>query len=79
MTKGKKYDYRVVQADSDWSAEIVRRVTTKKTVVSKSQGGFKTESEAKEWGETELKNFSKNLNARNKRRSEQRNQGAEKE
>ncbi len=78
MNKGKKYDYRVVQADSDWTAEIVRRVTSKKTVVSKSQGGFKTESEAQEWGEAELKNFSQNLNARNKRRSEQRKQKTEK-
>jgi len=79
MSKGKKYEYRVVQTDTDWSAEIVRRVTSKKTVVSKSQGGFKTESEAQEWGETELKNFSQNLNARNKRRSEERKQRTEKE
>jgi len=79
MSKGKKYEYRVVQTDTDWSAEIVRRVTSKKTVVSKRKDGFTSEAEAQEWGKTELKTFSQNLNARNKRRSEQRKQGTEKE
>ncbi len=79
MTKGRKYDYRVLQNDTDWSVAIVRRVTSKKTTISKSQGGFATESAAQEWGQQELKAFSQNLNARNKRRSEQRKQGAEKE
>ncbi|MCP3669260.1 MAG: DUF3622 domain-containing protein [Gammaproteobacteria bacterium] len=79
MSKGRKYDYRVVQNDADWSVEIVRRVTSKKTTVSKSQGGFATESAAQEWGQKELEAFSQNLNARNKRRSEQRNSGVDKE
>lgn len=72
MTKGKKYVYRVVQDKTTWTAEIVRRVTAKKTVVSKSQGGFATESEAQAWGESELKSFSQNLNDRNKLRAKQR-------
>lgn len=79
MTKGKKYDYRVVQNDTSWTAEITRRMTSKKTVVSKKQSGFATESEAQEWGKKELESFSKNLNERNKRRSEQRKRGTEKE
>lgn len=69
MTKGKKYDYRTVQDNTSWAAEITRRVTSKKTVVSKSKTGFATESEAQEWGQTELKSFLQNLNERNKRRS----------
>ena len=72
MTKGKKYVYRVVQDKTTWTAEIVRRVTAKKTVVSKSQGGFATEHEAQAWGESELKSFSQNLNDRNKLRAKQR-------
>ena len=79
MASGKKYDYRVVQEGSSWTAEITRRMTSKKTVVSKSQGGFATESEAQEWGQKELKIFLQNLNERNRRRSEQRKQGAKKE
>jgi hypothetical protein len=72
MAKGKKYDYRVVQDKKTWAAEIVRQATTKKTVVSKSQDGFATEADAKEWGEKELKVFMENLGERNKRRSEKR-------
>ncbi len=72
MAKAKKYDYRTVQGNTDWTAEITRRATSKKTVVSKSQGGFATESEAKEWGEQALKSFLESLGERNKRRSSQR-------
>jgi Protein of unknown function (DUF3622) len=79
MTKGKKYDYRVVQNDSSWTAEITRRMTSKKTVVSKKQGGFATESEAQEWGKKELETFTKNLNQRNKLRSEKRKQKSDEE
>jgi len=73
MTKGKKYSCRVVKDRSTWNAEITRRMTSKKTVVSKSQGGFATESEAQEWGNKELAMFSKNLSERNKLHSEKRN------
>lgn len=67
MTNGKKFDYRVTQDGTTWSAAIVRRVTARKTAVSKSQSGFATESEAQTWGETELKTFVENLRARNKK------------
>ena len=72
MAKSKKYDYRVVQDKSGWTAEIVRRASSKKTVVSKSQGGFTTESDAQEWGQNELKSFLENQDKRNKRRARQR-------
>ncbi len=72
MAKAKEYDYRVVQDSVGWTAEITRRVTSKKNMVSKSQDGFSTESEAKAWGEKALKSFLKNLGERNKRRSSQR-------
>jgi len=72
MAKGKKYDVRVVQDKKTWTAEIIRHITSKKTVVSKSQGGFDAEANAQAWGEKELKSFLQNLNERNKRRSEKR-------
>ncbi len=74
MTKGKKYEYRLVQDNNSWTVEIVRRITSKKTVVSKSQGGFTSESDAHEWGKKELTPFLQNLTERNKRRSQQPNQ-----
>jgi len=66
MTKAKKYDYRVVQDNTCWTAEITRRITSKKTIVSKNQNGFVTESEALEWAQKEIKTFLQNLNERNK-------------
>lgn len=69
MTKGKKYDYRVVSDKAGWSAEIIRRITSKKTGVSKSQGGFSTKAEAQEWGQKELKVFLQKLSEHNKRDS----------
>jgi len=58
MAKAKKYDYRIVQGDTDWSAEITRRAST--------------ESEAKKWGKQALESFLESLAERNKRRSSQR-------
>ena len=65
MTQARKYEVQVVQKDSKWSAEIVRRVTSKKTTVSKMQDGFASEAEAKTWGDQELKVFLKKLKERN--------------
>ena len=65
MAKGKKYEFRVKQENTGWTAEIIRKVTTKKTIVSKRQNGFPSESEAQEWGERELKIFLQGLHERN--------------
>jgi len=76
MSKGKKYDYRVAEGQTGWIAEITRQVTSKETIVSKSQDGFATEAEAAEWAQREIQIFVKNLAERNKRRSEQRDKGS---
>ncbi|RLA19910.1 MAG: DUF3622 domain-containing protein [Gammaproteobacteria bacterium] len=61
-----------MQDAETWRAEITRRVSSKRSTVSKSQDGFATEAEAKKWAEEELKAFLKKLNEQNKRRAEQR-------
>ena len=73
MAKSKKYTCRVVQEDDSWSAEVVRRVTSKKSVVTKRQDGFVTDDEAESWGLAEVRSLVKstNLNERNKRRSKE--------
>jgi len=71
MTTNKKYDYRAIQKKAGWTTEITRRVTSKRTVISKSQDGFATEAEAEAWGKKELVLFSENLTKRNKRDFEQ--------
>ncbi len=68
----KKYTAKVTQKDDQWSAAIVRRVSSRKTVVSKQQDGFKSEEEAKAWSEAELKTFLQQLSDKNKARAEQR-------
>ena len=74
MAKGKKYEFRVKQEDTCWAAEIIRKVTSKKTIVSKLMNGFSSESEAQEWGQRELKTVLKNLHERNMQRSQQQEQ-----
>ena len=72
MAKSKKFDYRITQEKSSWRAEITRRVTSKKTIVSKSQTGFTSEADAEQWGRQELESFLHSLKNRNKRHSTQR-------
>ncbi|MCK4705558.1 MAG: DUF3622 domain-containing protein [Gammaproteobacteria bacterium] len=62
MKQSKKYDYRVVQNNDAWTAEITRRVTSRVTVVSKDKGGFTTEAEAQAWGQAEVETFLKKTN-----------------
>ena len=62
MKQSKKYDYRVVQDNDAWTAEVTRRVTSRVTVVSKGQGGFATEAEAQAWGQAEVETFLKKTN-----------------
>lgn len=69
MSQVKKYSLRVVQDQESWTAEIIRRISSKKTVVSKREGGFATEAEAHEWATTEVKEFVMRLGERNKRHS----------
>ncbi|MBV1920392.1 MAG: DUF3622 domain-containing protein [Pseudomonadales bacterium] len=71
MAKG-KYGYRVKQDGDAWVVEITRKVSTKKTSVSKRQDGFSTESEAEEWAKKALVSFLENLEERNKRRQEEK-------
>lgn len=72
MAKGKKYDYRIVKDDLTWTGEIIRKITSKKTVVTISQGLFPTEEAAENWAKKELERFVKNLSDRNKIRSSKR-------
>jgi hypothetical protein len=71
MTQSKKYDYLVAQNDTGWTTEIIRRVSSTKSVVSKAHKGFTTEAEAQQWGEAEVKALIKktNLAEQEKRRA----------
>lgn len=70
MSINKKYSFQVSEDETDgsWRAEITRRATAKRTVVSKKQDGFATRAEAQAWAETALAEFLA-LNERNKKQS----------
>ncbi len=74
MAKGKKYEFQVKQDNASWTAEIVRKITSKRSAISKRQSGFSSESEAQEWGQKELKALLQNLHEKNKHRSKQHQQ-----
>jgi len=65
----KKYNIAIAQEDNGWAASIIRKVSAKKTTVTKAQEGFGSEDEAKTWAETELKSLLELLAKRNKRDS----------
>ncbi|WP_394129105.1 DUF3622 domain-containing protein [Shewanella maritima] len=69
MKQSKKYGVRVSQENDGWKAEITRKMTATKTVVSKSQDGFATEAEANQWGEQTLQGFMSTQKERNDRKA----------
>tara|TARA_R110002167_G_scaffold89012_10_gene240153 strand:- start:31787 stop:32008 length:222 start_codon:yes stop_codon:yes gene_type:complete len=70
MSTNKRYNSQVSKDETSglWRAEILRRASSKRNVVSKTQDGFATEEEAHKWAEAELVEFLA-LNERNKRKS----------
>ena len=77
MAKG-KYNYRLVEEGGTWTAQITRKITSKKIGVSKSKSGFDAESAAKDWAETELAVFLEKLAEQHKRRAIERERAEEK-
>jgi len=78
MAKG-KYGYRVKQDGDAWAVEITRKISSRRTGVSKRQDGFSTEAEAEEWAKTALVSFLENLEERNKRRMEEKGKVAQRQ
>ena len=76
MAKG-KYAYRIQQNGEQWVAEITRKASAKKTVVSKKQGGFKSEVQAEAWAKQELASFLETLAESHKTKALKREREAE--
>ena len=72
MSKSKKFSYQVLAAEGAWKAEIIRKVSARKTTVTKSQAGFDSEQKAIDWADSELQTFMKQLSERNQRRDQKR-------
>ena len=72
MATSKKYDFTVEQNGAQWVAKITRKITSKKTVVTKEQDGFSTEKEATTWAEATLVELTETLKKSNQRHGAQR-------
>lgn len=77
MLKSKKYDLRVLEVEGSWTGQITRRMTARKTVVSKQQAGFASEAEAQDWAEQTLQSFLEGLIERNDRKAKARGERSE--
>ena len=65
-----KFNYRIVQDENSWTAEIIRKVTAKKTVVTTKQSDFVSEEEAETWAKKKLLSFVKELNEKRQQQKE---------
>ena len=77
MSKGKKYDFKIEQVNSLWRAQITRQVTSRKVAVTKQKADFESESDATQWAENELLEFTKAQADSNTRHGEQRKESEE--
>ena len=72
MASSKKYGLIVEQNNSKWVAKITRKVSSKKTVTTKEQDGFKSQADAQSWAETTLAELTETLKKSNERHGAQR-------
>ena len=72
MATSKKYDFTVEQDNAEWVAKITRKITSKKTLVTKEQSGFKSADEAQAWAEKALTELTETLKKSNQRHGSQR-------
>ncbi len=69
MSESKKFTIKVTEKRNGWAAEIVRQVTSRRSVVSKREMGFESEAQAQAWAEKELSGFIENQTKRNERKA----------
>jgi len=67
MSTNKKYDYQIEQRNSIWTAQITRKVTSKKTVISKEKTDFTSDADATKWAIKTIAEFTKTQNLNNQR------------
>lgn len=72
MTQAKKYEIKTELVNDSWTANIVRKASSTKTIVSKTQDGFAKEIDAIAWAEEALQGFTKTQADSNVRKAKQR-------
>ena len=72
MAQTNKFEFQVMQDGDVWNATITRRVSARRTSVSKQKKGFSSEALATEWAKETLAQFLENLQEGNKRKADKR-------
>ncbi|WP_372881410.1 DUF3622 domain-containing protein [Psychromonas sp.] len=72
MAQQNKFAYRITQDGDKWHAEITRRVTARRTSVSKQKKGFDSEESAQIWAKDTLAEFLANQQIATKRKADKR-------
>lgn len=72
MSQQQKFDFSVSQVGDQWNAEVTRRVSSRKTSITKQKKGFASEALATQWAEEKLAECVENLQAGNQRKSDKR-------
>ena len=72
MPTNKKYDFVIEQNGSKWVAKITRKASSKKTIITKQEDGFKSKEEAQSWAESTLEELTNTLKKSNERHGQQR-------
>lgn len=57
MSRGKKYGVRTRQDSDGFTAEVIRRRTSRGTTVERARGGFQSHEEAKAWADGQLAEY----------------------
>lgn len=68
----KKYQTEVLEENGKWTARITRKLSSKKSTVSKQQEGFATQAEAETWANDTLATFIDTQKTANNRQGENR-------
>ena len=68
----KKYQSEVLQEGDIWTARITRQITSRKSIVSKQQDGFSSETEAQAWVKINLAEFISTQKSANSRQGTSR-------
>lgn len=73
MNPSKKYSFNVIEDADGWRVEVLRRVSSKRSHISKQKDGFATQEAAQAWGEAEAAALLKNMNLKAQKKRRLRN------
>ncbi|MDH5301889.1 MAG: DUF3622 domain-containing protein [Gammaproteobacteria bacterium] len=77
MAKSKKYECVVSEENGSWRADIVRKVSRTKVLVTMSKDGFSDDDDAMDWGKKEISVLLKAQNAKERQKRREKAEAKE--